>query len=342
MTLPGDAMTYTVLAAAALSLGTLFQLFQRHIDGRPLLEAEPRRPVPWNFMAPLILLAPMLLLVLGGAETPALPEEPEVTTTAAAMSAALGAAGAPSAAWFSGAATTTMAIEHAFYGISPEAMATGMWLTAVTTVAMTAACFVLLILAFGATRADLGLPAGWSQAIGDVKIGAATWAASLVPIYAVLIVLSVIFEPTTQHPIVERLLENHSFWMMSGAAFSTVVAAPLYEEVAFRLVLQGWLERVGAAASTEIAEPLVDGSEEEPAIWSVPTRTEWAPIVISGTLFGLAHWGHGVSPAPLILLGFILGYVYQRTHRIVPCIVCHACFNAFTFVLLGLQFAAAG
>lgn len=333
-------MNYTVLAAVALSVGTLFRLFQRHIDGRPLLEAEPRLPVPWNVAAPLILLAPLLLTLSAGGSTK-LPEQPEVAVAAATTSAALGATGAPPAAWFIGTATTAAATEEAFYGVNPEAVAGGMWLYSATTVAMAAACFVLLILAFGATRADLGLPASWSQFVGDVKIGAAAWAASLVPIYAVLIVLNVIFEPTTQHPIVERLLENHSFGMMAAAAFSAIVAAPLYEEVAFRLVLQGWLERISGGDLTEVAEPLVDGLETTPVLWTVPTRTDWAPIVISGTLFGLAHWGHGVSPAPLILLGFILGYVYQRTHRIVPCIACHAFFNAFTFVLLGLEFAAA-
>ena len=56
----------------------------------------------------------------------------------------------------------------------------------------------------------------------------------------------------------------------------------------------------------------------------------------------MAHYGHGVSPAPLILLGVVLGYVYRQTHRVLPCIVCHAMFNGFTFVMLGLNFAAAG
>ena len=58
------------------------------------------------------------------------------------------------------------------------------------------------------------------------------------------------------------------------------------------------------------------------------------PILISASLFGLAHFGYGPEPVPIFLLGLVLGYVYQRTHRIVPCIVAHALFNLFTMVVL--------
>jgi membrane protease YdiL (CAAX protease family) len=166
----------------------------------------------------------------------------------------------------------------------------------------------------------------------------------LVPIFSVMLLLTVTFEPTVQHPLIERLLDNHSLAMMAAAAFTAIVAAPIYEEVAFRLVLQGWLERVDGAYCQGDA-PLLSGVEaprgsHEAMAFAGPSGPQWGPIIISGTLFGLAHWGHGVSPAPLILLGFILGYVYQRTHRIVPCIACHMIFNAFTFVLLAFEFSA--
>jgi membrane protease YdiL (CAAX protease family) len=60
----------------------------------------------------------------------------------------------------------------------------------------------------------------------------------------------------------------------------------------------------------------------------------WFPIVISSVAFGLAHFGYGPEPVPLLLLGLVLGYLYQRTHRIVPCIVAHALFNLFTMIIL--------
>ena len=64
------------------------------------------------------------------------------------------------------------------------------------------------------------------------------------------------------------------------------------------------------------------------------------PIVISSFLFGMAHLGHGPDPIPLFVLALILGYVYQRTHRIVPCIVLHMLFNAFSLTLVWIQIAA--
>lgn len=347
---PGDAMTYTVLAAVAVSLGTLFRLFQKHIDGQPLIPAEYRRVVPWNFLAPLVLLAPLLLALSLGSGAAGIGGEPEVELTAATANAALGATGLPGAALYGGGLSAGIAVDEAFYGIDPAALMQAMWGQSAMTLTLSAACFALLILAFGATRIDLGLPESWPQFFADVRLGATMWAASLVPIYAIMIVLNFTFEPTEGHPLVERLLEHHSFGMMTAAAFTAIVAAPLYEEAAFRLVLQGWLERVEyfARRRTPIAETegdAVDGNmvahgvARQSEFLYAPAQTQWLPIAVSGTLFGIAHWGHGVSPVPLVLLGFILGYAYQRTHRIVPCITCHVMFNGFTFLMLALQFA---
>jgi membrane protease YdiL (CAAX protease family) len=58
------------------------------------------------------------------------------------------------------------------------------------------------------------------------------------------------------------------------------------------------------------------------------------PIVLSSALFALAHVGHGPDPIPLFFLALILGYIYQRTHRIVPCIVAHMLFNSLAMLVL--------
>jgi membrane protease YdiL (CAAX protease family) len=60
----------------------------------------------------------------------------------------------------------------------------------------------------------------------------------------------------------------------------------------------------------------------------------WVPILVSSLLFALAHFGIGPDPIPLFLLALVLGYVYQRTHRIVPCMVTHALFNSLTLIAL--------
>jgi membrane protease YdiL (CAAX protease family) len=189
-------------------------------------------------------------------------------------------------------------------------------------------------------------------------------------------VLTALLEPKSGHPLIEELLVDHSLSMMAAAAVAACIAAPLFEETAFRLIFQGWLERremlsqavVLTETSPPTPEPDLTREGEAPAepssVYQHPARQEprppaavdltqpftmtevesyalpsWAPILISGTLFGLAHYGHGVSPVPLILLGIIMGYLYQRTHRVTPSIVCHFLFNAFTFLMLALQFA---
>jgi membrane protease YdiL (CAAX protease family) len=73
-----------------------------------------------------------------------------------------------------------------------------------------------------------------------------------------------------------------------------------------------------AAPAAGLATPLA-----RPAIW---------PILVSAGLFALAHWGHGPDPIPLFVLAVGLGYMYQRTHRILPCMVVHFLLNGFTML----------
>ena len=60
-------------------------------------------------------------------------------------------------------------------------------------------------------------------------------------------------------------------------------------------------------------------------------------ILITSALFALAHLGNGPDPVPLFLFGLIVGYVYQRTHRILPCVLAHMLFNGFSLLLLTLE-----
>ena len=62
----------------------------------------------------------------------------------------------------------------------------------------------------------------------------------------------------------------------------------------------------------------------------------WAPVLISAALFAAAPLGQGVAPVSLFPLGVALGYLYQRTHRLTPSLVCHALFNGFSLGMLWL------
>jgi membrane protease YdiL (CAAX protease family) len=343
-----------VAVAGLISLAVLFRLFQKHIDGRPLLEYERRRPVPWNLLAPLVMLAP-LLLAWGSMLLGKPPEDPSLELLAAASSSVAGAAGSPPAAWLGSYVATPTLHELVVKADDAKLLAAQIWAQSLLTITLALGCYVVLTLAFGATREDLGLPASWRQLGRDVLIGATACAASIVPIYIIMYLLSVIFEPQEGHPLIEELMVNHSVSMMLAAAATAVVAAPFYEEAAFRLAFQGWLEKWTAAgrmltvpipeqASSVERAPFESAQNPETEVLPIAELVveqppSWAPVLISSVLFGLAHLGHGVSPLPLVLLGGVMGYLYRQTHRIVPSMACHMLFNGFTFVMLGLKFA---
>ena len=68
--------------------------------------------------------------------------------------------------------------------------------------------------------------------------------------------------------------------------------------------------------------------------------TAWLPIVISSLIFALMHYSHGPDWVPLIILAAGMGYLYQRTHRVVPSLVVHALLNSLSMFGLWLQIYA--
>ncbi|MFT7642674.1 MAG: membrane protease YdiL (CAAX protease family), partial [Pirellulaceae bacterium] len=69
----------------------------------------------------------------------------------------------------------------------------------------------------------------------------------------------------------------------------------------------------------------------------LPARLAMLPILGSSAIFALMHFSHGPDPIPLFFLSIGIGYVYQRTHRILPCILIHMLLNGFSILLLWLQ-----
>jgi membrane protease YdiL (CAAX protease family) len=158
-----------------------------------------------------------------------------------------------------------------------------------------------------------------------------------------------------QHPLVQMVAKDQGGMILFAAFVAAVVAAPICEEITFRLLLQGWLEkwedrrlgwRVPAIRElvTDVVLPpadALDGIEPVAAAPELPPvhglfglPHGWLPILVSSVLFALAHFGIGPDPIPLFFLALVLGYTYQRTHRIVPCIVTHALFNSLTLIAL--------
>lgn len=111
--------------------------------------------------------------------------------------------------------------------------------------------------------------------------------------------------------------EEDLFESMTGDTLAAVllvcVLAPVTEEMLFRgLILRGFLARY----------------------------PRWPAIVASAVLFGASHLNLYQFAAAL-LLGLLLGWLYERSRSLIPCIALHAAYNA-AVTWLDLQEARPG
>lgn len=163
-----------------------------------------------------------------------------------------------------------------------------------------------LLASGGASWAALGFAGGrWRD---DVRIAACGLALVLAPLLAIAALLDRIV--SYRHSIVTFLQGHRDPIDVGLVVLAAVVVAPVAEEFFFRRVLQGWLEA---------RLPEADGA---------------AAIGLSAAAFAAAHLGQGLAPAPLFLLGIVLGVIAHRTGSIIPCILLHAAFNAVGVALL--------
>ena len=329
--LPAEALEFSasvvglMATAAVLSFAAGFYLFQRHVGGQPLLHFEPRRRAPWG---PLVLCIPLTILFV----------------SVAGLFVGDSDSAAPSSDEFVWGATLFSFAQVLFVFV---AMIWLRWDRA-------------------ADLRDLGLPESFGQFCLDALRGTVACLAILMPALLVKFILSQFVQTDQQHPLIEQILSEASPLLLLVGGFSAVVAAPVFEEFTFRVLLQGWLEAVedrrlgysetareSPSSSEESDDPNEkgDGAEavvvnedasranvQQPVPGLLPDLPRgWLPILLSGTLFGLAHIGHGVSFVPLILFGIVLGYLYQRTHRLAPCVIAHMLFNSYSMIVLWLS-----
>lgn len=184
---------------------------------------------------------------------------------------------------------------------------------------------VLIVLglrhATGAQWSDFGL---WSPSIWkDVALGLSGMLAASVIVYMIQAVM-VQMLGESEHPLLEMLKDKPNLTNLMLAAALAMLVAPIVEEFVFRGLLQGWLE----VKQYEWAEryPLSIGRLPDGSL----------AIVCSATVFAALHATAGPDPIALFPLALVLGYIYYRTHRLLPCIVMHFCFNGFSVVALWL------
>lgn len=269
--------------------GSLVVVARRLRRGQPVLERVARRSVPWNSMAVLGLF--LLFVLLDGVVPLLLLGQNPV-------------------------AIDTQTIE-------PNA-ATKLLIAPIVSRLMWSGLALGALALVDAKSTDIGCRC---DMLGlDALIGAATAALLLPPLLALHALLTYALKYDYQHPLIDLVTSGQSPHLLALAGVSAVVAAPVAEEIMFRLILQGWLER--------------NERKWQRLIRPIKLPRGLISIVISAILFGAIHAGQGTAPAPLALLGAALGYVYHRTHRVAPCIIAHALFNAYTVAAMTLAMRA--
>ena len=177
-----------------------------------------------------------------------------------------------------------------------------------------AALAILHLRRRGASWQGLGLrvadwPAAVRQAVGTVAL-----------VRAALLGLAASLDRIVpyRHPIVDFLTDHRDAASVTLVWLAACVVAPIVEELFFRRILQGWLERrltpsFGVAQAGGLA------------------------IAGAAVLFAAAHVGQGLAWVPLVGLGIVLGLLARQTGSIVPGILAHALFNAVSVVLVLVQ-----
>jgi membrane protease YdiL (CAAX protease family) len=106
-------------------------------------------------------------------------------------------------------------------------------------------------------------------------------------------------------------------WMRAVTLAGSFVIAPVGEEVLFRGILQTSVQRLF---------PVRYGSFGH----------RWAAIILVATIFGLFHVATPQYIPALIVLGLLLGYLYERTGSLFVPILVHMLFNGKSLLFVHL------
>jgi membrane protease YdiL (CAAX protease family) len=216
----------------------------------------------------------------------------------------------------------------------------------------------------GAGLADLGLHCKeWPRQMG---IGVRAAMLMTPPVCAIQFLAVRIWRSQT-HPVEQMVLEKLTPGVAILAVLSTMVLAPLIEELLFRGILQRWLGRFvedrplptttiqenGWSATLEsknesflwdseyappkstaigpVSEILLNGHQlaEQPS-----SRSSNLPILLTSIFFAAMHLPQWPAPIAIFLLSMALGTVYQRTGSLLASVTMHATFNGINTLLL--------
>lgn len=138
----------------------------------------------------------------------------------------------------------------------------------------------------------------------QLSLGAFGYLAAIGPTGLLLMASSLWRTVDTQHAYLQALRGDSGQEMLAWIIVSAVIAAPVTEELLFRVTLQGWLsERLSGLEA----------------------------VCLTALVFALVHgWRDAL---PLIPLSLILGGIFHRTRSYWSCVATHALFNGTNIAL---------
>jgi membrane protease YdiL (CAAX protease family) len=218
---------------------------------------------------------------------------------------------------------------------------------------------------------DFGLSfdGGWRQA----GLGVVATFIAAPPVIAIQAIAIRIWDPNA-HPVQEMIFKEFSFGVAVLAVGTAVVVAPLFEELAFRGLIQSWVVAallrsarrrpsdgvvVNDAPGDTAADPGLATTDwqretaatpvnpfESPKVLDSPQTLElsdagpmgyaWLGVVLTSLLFGAVHFAQWPAPVALFALALVIGTVYQRTGSLIAAVSMHATFNGLNTLLLFL------
>jgi len=180
---------------------------------------------------------------------------------------------------------------------------------AIQALCLSGALKLLLLWALFSTVCGRGLSdlfpprGGWWT---DVKTGIWGLCFSLLPVWAVGLLIQPLRNQDNGHTLIRALRENAETSTVLWIALAVLVVAPLFEEMLFRVILQGWLQD------------------------KLPPVTA---IVVVAVAFVAVHGQAWPDPLPLIPLALMLGYIYYCRGSYLANVVAHALFNAVNLLM---------
>jgi CAAX protease family protein len=138
---------------------------------------------------------------------------------------------------------------------------------------------------------------------GDVAAGGLGFLAAMPPVFAAILLTLPLRSDARTHGLLQLLQKSPTVEAYAWVGLSVIVAAPLYEELLFRVILQGALRSKLSAATA---------------------------IGLSSVAFAFSH-GFPDSLA-LLPLAVVLGFVFERRRSWLAVVVLHALFNAAMLV----------